>query len=37
MIMRGLVAEYLQLGDTIGESRRLARRDELASVPSLSA
>lgn len=34
MIMRGLVAEYLQLGDAIVESRRLKRRDELASFPN---
>lgn len=31
MIMRGLVAEYLQLSDSIGEQHRLGRRDELAS------
>jgi hypothetical protein len=31
MIMRGLVAEYLQLGDVAGESRQLKKRDELAS------
>lgn len=31
MILRALVAEYLELGDIIGDSQRLKRRDELAS------